>query len=76
MTKVLCEALVRALGYGKTSPYEIYAARLLEAHQRKVSAEEMEILTLDAIENPPEEAAQLGRVGGPVGEKGSLVARS
>ncbi len=42
------EALVRALGYGKTSPYEAYAAQLLLLHQRGASAEEIEAAMLEA----------------------------
>ena len=40
------EALVRALGYGKTSPYEQYASRLLEAVRRGATSTELEALRL------------------------------
>jgi altronate hydrolase len=49
------EALVRSLGYGKTSPYERYAARLLEGYQKKASEEELEALALDAMERSREQ---------------------
>lgn len=45
------EALVRALGYGKTSPYESYASQLLALHQRGASADEIEAAQLAADES-------------------------
>jgi altronate hydrolase len=42
------EALVRALGYGKTSPYEAYASHLLAMHQRGASAADIEAAMLEA----------------------------
>jgi altronate hydrolase len=42
------EALVRALGYGKTSPYEAYASRLLAMHQGGASAADIEAAMLEA----------------------------
>ena len=42
------EALTRALGYAKTSPYEAFAAELVALHQRGASADEIEALELAA----------------------------
>jgi altronate hydrolase len=42
------EALVKALGYGKTSPYESLAAQLVEMRRRGASADEMEAVSLEA----------------------------
>ncbi len=42
------EALVRALGYGKTSPYESFAARLVAMQKRGASADEIEAAMMDA----------------------------
>ena len=42
------EALVRALGYDKTSPYESFASRLLALHQRGASADEIDAATLES----------------------------
>lgn len=48
------EALVRALGYGKTSPYERFAARLAEMRRRGAADVEIEALAWE------EEAAAAG----------------
>ncbi len=41
------EALVRALGYGRSSPYERYAQRLAELQRRGASSEEVEAVMLE-----------------------------
>ncbi|MBX7210032.1 MAG: altronate dehydratase family protein [Verrucomicrobiaceae bacterium] len=46
------EALTRALGYAKTSPYEAFAARLVQLQRRGASADEMEAAMPDAESTP------------------------
>lgn len=41
------EALTRALGYNRTSPYERYAQRLADLHRRGASRDEMEAVLLE-----------------------------
>lgn len=42
------EALVRSLGYGKTSPYERFAQRLVELRRQAASKEEIQALQMEA----------------------------
>lgn len=42
------DALTRALGYAKTSPYEAYAARILAMQQRGASAADIETAIIEA----------------------------
>ncbi|MFM7604858.1 MAG: UxaA family hydrolase [Prosthecobacter sp.] len=51
------EALVRELGYGKTSAYERFARQLADLHRRKASQEEIEAAMLEA--ESAEKAARL-----------------
>ena len=42
------EALTRSLGYGKTSPYERFAQRLVDLHRSGASRDQIEAATLEA----------------------------
>jgi altronate hydrolase len=48
---VMRDALLKALGYAKSGPYETFATKLADAHRRGASRDEIEALRLDVADD-------------------------